>query len=465
MNMSNYPLALKEFATAKYLDDSLSAAYEGLGNVYEVTRNYKEALAAYQTAVNLINPRYAQTHLNQINYYKKNQMTKSALGMYKIVLAIRPEAGLQMLYGDKYSAENNKQRAYINYKRAYEMQENPEGYLKYIQIKYPNKEYERFVVEKYIQRSLRYPEAHYKAGLMSMSLGNYATAVNEFNNAVDQITVLDTENKYIYNLGLAYFRQGTSGGLSGKALDNSIINLQRYLKIKPNDTSAMFTLSDAFLYRDIAKMNMYDKELETAEKEFSRVAGLPIEDPEYTDKKDLLREAISKKYNPSFFDKSIDTLNNIKSKNKALPEAYYNMGNAYFRKASMFHKGLYDHNKSMNTEKSNARDRAYYYYQKAADEYRKYINLKPYNSGTVFHDLGVTYFESSKLEPNRSNLPITPENKKEYDRWGTKFYRRDMLNRSIANFQVYLSRQPRAANAGKVSSLIRELQLIKLNLW
>ncbi|MFN8579171.1 MAG: hypothetical protein U0354_20265 [Candidatus Sericytochromatia bacterium] len=151
MGMSNFPLALKEFATARYIDDSLAASYEGLGNVYEYTRNYKEALEAYQSSISLITPKYAQEELNRIIYYRNNQMIKSALGMYRNILSIRPEAGLQMMYGDTYKKDGSKQKAYISYKRAYELQEDPKGYLKYIQIKYPNKEYERFVVQKYIQ--------------------------------------------------------------------------------------------------------------------------------------------------------------------------------------------------------------------------------------------------------------------------------------------------------------------------
>lgn len=465
MSMSNYPLALKEFHTAKYLDDSLSAAYEGLGNVYEYTRNYKEALSAYQSAIGLINPKYAQDQLKKILYYRQNDMTRSALGMYKTVLAIRPEAGLQMMYGDNYLKMGSKQQAYTSYKRAYELQENPQGYLKYIQIKYPNKEYEKFVVQKYIQRNLRFPEAHYKAGIVSMGLGNFTTAVNEFTKAVEQITVPNYENKYIYNLGLAYYKLGTAGNnVSLKPLENSIVHLQKFIKLEGRTESAMFTLADAYFYRDIAKMNTYNKELETAEKEFNKVSKFPVDDPEYIDKKNILEEVLQKKYNPNFFDRSLGILEQIKT-GKYNPEVHYSIGNIYFKKANMYHKGFYDHYKLMNSEKSYARDKAFSFYQKAIEEYRKYISLKPNNNGYVYHDIGVAYYDSSKLEPNRLNLPITPETKKDYERYGTKFYTRDMMTRAIKNFEAYLVRQPRAANSRKIRNLISELNLARLNLW
>lgn len=464
MSMYNYPLALKEFSTAKYMDDSLSASYEGLGNVYEYTKNYKEALGAYQNSITLINPRYAQEQINKIMYYRQNQMTKSALGMYRNVLSIRPEAGLQMMYGDDYLKNRNNPKAYISYKRAYELQENPNGYLKYIQIKYPNKEYERFVVQKYIQRSLRYPEAHYKAGLVSMNLGNYDMAVNEFTKAVEQITVPDYENKYIYNLGLAYYKLGSSFGVYLKPLESSIIHLQKYIKLSKNDYNAMLTLSDAYFYRDIAKMDMFNKDLDLAEKEFDKVSKFPVDDPEYNDKRNILEETLQKKYNPSFFDKSLNILEKIKSE-KYNPDVHYNIGNIYFKKGNMYHKGFYEHYKSMNTEKSYVRDKAFSYYQKSIEEYKKYISMKPSSSGYVYHDIGAAYYDCSKLEPNRLNLPITPETKKDYELYGTKFYKRDMITRAIRNFEMYLSKQPNASNSRKIRKLVAELNLARLNLW
>lgn len=464
MSMSNFPLALKEFATARYIDDSLAASYEGLGNVYEYTRNYKEALNAYQSSISLINPKYAQEELSRITYYRKNQMTKSALGMYRNILSIRPEAGLQIMYGDSYKKNGSKQKAYISYKRAYELQEDPKGYLKYIQIKYPNKEYERFVVQKYIQRSLRYPEAHYKAGLMSLELGNYSIAVNEFTKAVEQITIPEFENKYIYNLGLAYYKLGIAGGVYLKPLESSIIHLQKYIRITEDNENAKMILADAYFYRDIAKMNSFNKDLEIAEKEFDKVSRLPVDDPEYIDKKDILEETLQKKYNSSFFDKSLSILEQIKS-NKYNPEVHYSIGNIYFKKGNMYHKGFYEHYKSMNSEKSYVRDKAFSYYQKAIDEYKKYISLKPNNDGYVYHDIGVAYYDSSKLEPNRLNLPITPETKGDYERYGTKFYKRDMINKAIRNFEVYISKQPNAYNSKKIRKLVSELSLLKLNLW
>src|SRR5688500_1241637 len=53
LDNQNYPLALKEFLTAKYINDELFAAYDGLGRIYELTRNYGKALESYQKALDL----------------------------------------------------------------------------------------------------------------------------------------------------------------------------------------------------------------------------------------------------------------------------------------------------------------------------------------------------------------------------------------------------------------------------
>ncbi|MFN8579172.1 MAG: hypothetical protein U0354_20270 [Candidatus Sericytochromatia bacterium] len=274
----------------------------------------------------------------------------------------------------------------------------------------------------------------------------------------------DFENKYIYNLGLAYYKLGSTGGVYIKPLESSITHLQKYIRLTDKNENAKLTLADAYFYRDIAKMNSFNKDLEIAEKEFDKVSKLAVDDPEFIDKKNILEETLQKKYNSNFFDKSLSTLEQIKT-GKYNPEVHYSIGNIYFKKGNMYHKGFYEHYKSMNSEKSYVRDKAFSYYQKAIDEYKKYISLKPNNDGYVYHDIGVAYYDSSKLEPNRLNLPITPETKGDYERYGTKFYKRDMIDKSIKNFEVYLSKQPNASNSRKIRGLISELSLLRINLW
>lgn len=467
MDMMDYSLALKEFLTARYLDSDIFAAHEGLGRIYELTKNYKEALQSYQTALDLISPKYAGDLISKIQYYKANKELKNTLGLYKIVLSIRPEAGLQVLYGDQYKKQGSWQKALVSYKRAYTLQENPNEYLKYIQIKYPNKEYERYVVSKYIQNSLSYPEAHFKAGLIDLEKGYYYPAIDEFNNAVNKITVPAYENKYIYYLALAYYKLGImdTNYPSEKNLDKAISFFNKYIKSDPNNTDVLFSLADAYFYSDIAKSSEFNKDLEVAEKEFEKVQSLPVQDPEYLDKKKELMDVLNEKYNPQFYEKTIDTLLTIKNINSREPGVYYSLGNIYFKKGNMYHRGFYDHFKNMNAEKSSVRDKAYSYYKKSLDEYKTYINKNPRNNGLVYYDIGVVYYQSSKLEPNRYNLPINADNKKEYERYGPKFYRRDMLTHAIANFNKYLNYYPNAKNSAEVRNLIREMQLAMMALW
>lgn len=462
----NYPLALKEFLTAKYINDELFAAYDGLGRIYELTRNYGRALESYQRALNLISPKYALDIIQKIKISRQNQETRKSLGLYKLVLSIRPESGLQVLYGDKNAKEGKLGSALINYQRAYKLQEDPQDYLKYLQIKYPNKEYERYIIRKYIQKSLRYPEAHFKAGLINLQKKDYDKAIEEFSIAVSQITVPSFENKYISFLAQAHYYNAISKiSPDIKSLDKAIDLFEKYDTSEPNNPDTLFKLANAYFYKDIARMNIYDKELENFEKNNENITGFKSKGIENIQGSGELNSILNKKYNLALFDKTLEILKRIQDFETYDPGVYYSLGNVYVKKAMIYHKGYYDRQQYMNSAKVTARDRALDYYQKALSEYKTYIGKNPKKNGLVYYEIGLLYYQISKLEPDIKNLPITNENQKEYQRWGPKYYKRDMLGRANSNFKIYLNYYPGAKKTEEVNHLIREIQLAMVANW
>jgi hypothetical protein len=459
LDTKNYPLALKEFLTAKYINDELFAAYDGLGRIYELTRNYAKALDSYQRALDLISPKYAQDLVQEIKIARQNRETRQALGLYKIVLSIRPESGLLVMYGDKYRGEGNLTAALNNYRRAYRMQEDPEDYLKYLKIKYPNKDYERYIIRKYIQKSLRYPEAHYKAGLVDLQKKDFKSAIDEFSTAVSQISIPSVENKYINSLAEAHFKKAVAQyPYNPESLNKSAGLYEQAANYGPRTPATMIKLAEVYYYRDIARMESYDKDIARVEKENHDLS-------EFSDTPDSeLNSLLNKKYKPAYFDTTLDILKNIQNFENFDPGVYYSLGNVYFKKGQIYHKGFYDRQKYMNSEKASARDKAWNYYQKALEDYKTYIKKNP-NNGTVYYDVGLLYYQASKLEPDKNSLPITKETQKEYERWGPKFYKRDMLTRSIANFKTYLNYHPGAANRYEVNNLVKEMQLAMVVNW
>jgi hypothetical protein len=451
----NFPLALKEFLTAKYINDELFAAYDGLGRVYELTKNNGKALESYQKALDLVSPKYGTDLIQKINIARANRETRKALDLYKIILSIRPEAGLQVLYGDKNQQDGNLSGALVNYKRAYKLQEDPEDYLKYLKIKYPNKEYERYIIRKYIQKSLRYPEAHFKAGFIDLKKKDYGAAIDEFTSAVSQITVPSVENKYINFLAQAHFNRAVSRKpINMESINKAIDLFEKFSNYEPRNTDILFKLADAYFYRDIAKMDAFDRENESLEKLNENIADISTSD-----------SFLNKKFNTSFFDNTLDILRRIQGFPHYDPGVHYSLGNVYIKKAMIYHKGYYDREKYMNSAKVTAGNRAWDYYEKALEEYKTYINKSPNNNGTVYYDIGLLFYQASKLEANKNRLPITKENQKEYERWGPKFYKRDMLTRSVANFKTYMNYKPNAGNRAEVNNLIKEMQLAMVVNW
>lgn len=458
MDMSNYPIALKEFMTAHYIDSNIFATYDALGDLFFKTKNTKKALESYQKALDLLAPKHSNDLLKKIIYLRETKDIKTSLLLYKLLLSIRPEAGLQMLYAEKAKKEDNLDKALVYYKRAYDLQEDPDKYLKYIQVKYSNKEYERYLVRKYLKSNLKYSEAHYQAGLIEFKNNNYSNAMKEFKKAVEEITIPSIENKYIYHLALSYYMLSNKTNLS--YLDQSIVFWQKYLKSYPNDIKALFNLAKASFYKDLSKMRFYDAELNEAEKDFFKVSNLSEKDPEYIDSKRTLDFLLEKKYSPALFSKSLDILNKIKSMNNS-PDVgvYFSLGNVYFRKGFCYQKGFYENQKYMNNKKISARDTAWNYYKKAIEEYKLYLAKNPNNEGSVYYDIGITYYNASKLEPNSNDLPINADNKNNYNKLGVSFFKKDMINGALNNFDIYLTRN--SNNRSEVLKLIKELKAEK----
>lgn len=463
-DLKNYPLALKEFLTAKASNDDLFAAYEGLGLVYEATKNQKEALEAYQKALSLISPSYASDLIEQIKYYRKKQNYKSAIAIYKRILSIRPEAGLQMLYGDNYLKQGQLSKALISYKRAYELQEQPDGYLKYLRVKNPNKEYERFVVRKYIEKNMGYPEAHYKSGLVAYKLKNYYLSIQEFEKATKQITSISTQKDYLYQLAKSSYEYAIFfKNPKRDYLEKSIDNFEKYLRQSPDNVNALLNLAEAYFYRDISKMNEYNKELEIAEREFNRVSDLPSSDPEYIDAKTTLNTILNKKYSSKLFERSISVLDEALSISSN-PKIYYQLGNIYFKKGLNHYKGFYERYRYMNNEKLEASKQTWEYYQKSIEEYKNYLAKKPLDP-SVYYDIGLVYYNCSKLEPDINNLPITDKNRNQYKNWGPKFFKVDMLNRATDNMKVFYNKSPNNEKRRLAGKLIKEMELAKILKW
>lgn len=458
MDMNNYPIALREFMTAQYIDSNIFATYDALGDLFVKTKNTRKALESYQKALSLLAPTYSGDLLKKIKSIQETKDTKTSIALYKLLLSIRPEAGLQVLYAEKAEKEGNFEKALIYYKRAYDLQEDPNKYLKYIQIKYTNKEYERYLIRKYLKDNLKYPEAHYKAGLIEFNSSHYSNALKEFKQSVSQITIPSIENKYLYHLALSYYMLSNNKDLT--YLEESINYFKKYLKTNPNDVKALFALAKAYFYKDLSKMSLYDNELNEVERDFFKVSNLPEKDPEYIDSKKTLDSVLEKKYSTTSFDKSLDILNKIKSISST-PDVgvYYSLGNVYFRKGFSYQKGFYENQKYMNNKKISARDMSWSYYKKAIDEYKLYILKNPNNAGSAYYDIGFTYYNASKLEPNPNDLPINSDNKNSYNQYGVRFYKKDMINRALNNFEIYLNRN--GSNKSEVLKLIRELKAEK----
>lgn len=457
----NYPLALTNFLLAQKKNPNLFASYDALGELFEAVKKYDLSINNYQIALNLVNPKYCDEIINKINYYLKNNQKKIAISLYKIALNIRPEAGLQFLYGNSSFDKKDYKQAIKYYDRAIKLQEEPEEYLKYLEVKYTNKEYERYIIRKYIKNNLKYPDAYYKRGLSYLKLDQFDKAIESFNKAIDRITVPIIQYKYYIALADTYYLKAIRSKIPEQDLLRNALKYYEKVSKYTNDLNNRISIAKTYYYIDLAKMLSYDEQLYEAQKELDKVSNLPENDPEYIEKKNNYDSVLKKKYNLDFFNDSLSVIKNINLENS---EVYLNLANIYSKKAQIYQFGVYNRYKYMNSDKAISRDKSYNFYQKALENYRKYLFSNSSNKEYVYYEVGLIYYYMSKLEPNINNLPITNETKGDYQRYGLKFYKRDMLNRAIANFNIFLKYYPNGTNAIKIRNLISEIRLALINI-
>jgi len=243
-------------------------------------------------------------------------------------------------------------------------------------------------------------------------------------------------------------------------LDKSILYFKKILDSDSNNKETLYNLASAYFYKDSAFMNTFDNELNIAERNFLKVANLPPNHPEYRSLRRSLNYVLDKKYNKQLFNKTIDILENLNNTKYRDSKIYIGLGKAYLKKALIYHKGVYDRYYYLDYNKLNARDNALKYYDMSLDEYYKYLRLNPRYKGFVYYDLGLLYYYRSELIPDETRLPINSYNKANYQKFGSSFYKKDMLNNAIRNLKIYVLNNPNGLNIQEARYLISQIQNI-----
>jgi Tfp pilus assembly protein PilF len=175
-------------------------AHSNLGNALVQTGKVDEAIAHYQSAVQ-INPRYVDARFNLGNAYLQKGNADKAITQYQKALEIQPDYAVAHLnLGNGFSQQGRLDQAISQYQAALEIQP-------------------------------AYAEAHFNLGICFGQLGRMNEAISEYQKA------LETKPDHAearYNLGLAFARQGR--------MDEAISEYQRALKIKPDYAEAHLNL-------------------------------------------------------------------------------------------------------------------------------------------------------------------------------------------------------------------------------
>ena len=459
-----YNFAIEEFEQATTINPQYYLAYRGLGDTYRAMKKYKEALNYYKTAIKIINPRYFEGKLKLAENAERGKDLPKAASIYRYILGVKPEAGIQVLRGD----------AYISLAKGIENPQKPEAIA---EKKKDEKEAEKAYNEA-IKDDPKYADPHFKLGNIYYEGGKMPKAITEYDAAVK---LFPQEGIYNYMLGMSYFR---SAKKSKKIKEEDLVKAIKYLelavKYRHTDKNLYFNIGNAYLEKGLiihaiitTASQDIDKELLTIEKETAKVVKdnqknntYNRDNPAIKKSRAVIKEkqAIIDKNAPNaigYYARAIRMYQIIMAPKEKDAEINYNIGNAYFKQGELVEKQMAKYQGYGDELKLDAvwkkthslYNNAIKYYRKALKTNQKYAE--------VWYDLGVVFYRKRCIKPDPDNLEILPHLVGTYGTKGLNYYYTDMADRSIKAFEKYITLNSDTKDPVKLKNLAKVKQLVE----
>jgi protein O-mannosyl-transferase len=246
--------AIAQYQTALNLKVDLAKARYNLGNVYHDLGRLVEAIREYQTAINL-QPDYAKAHNNLGLAYKEMGQYNRAIQEYKTALSNQPDyADPHNNMGNAYRDAGRFDEAIQEYKTAIRL--NPDLAEAHNNLGNVYSVVRRFkeAVQEYEKASALspdYADPHYNMGNVLRALGRMDEAIQEYRAAIARKPDYALAHN---NLGLSYYLQGRP--------TEAIAELEKTTQLEPDFAEAHNNLGT--LYTDQARLKEAVREFQIA---------------------------------------------------------------------------------------------------------------------------------------------------------------------------------------------------------
>lgn len=364
-------------------------------------------------AAKTINPDYYPTYIGLGNAYRKMGQLDRAVENYQIaVRLLNPSYGSDhVLRGDYFAERRQFQQALNDYWEVLRIDPQAGNQytlaMRHLRFQEDKKAIKAFEAAIVIDED--YADPHFQLGNLYFRDNKAKKAIDPYKAAVK----LDPGNPlYHFALGTAYYKEATRKTKPDmKMVGDSKIEFEQALRLGMQLPRLHFNLGTSYILTE-----NYDQAISH------------------------LKEAINRGLTDE--------------------EAYYNLGNAFFRKGMTIDFKWDGYDSLTNLSKRRKNDDKFRNILNAVKAYQIALRKKE-DYAAVYYDLGAAFYRLSELKLNPEFIPALladETTQKDYATRGIKFFRIDMLNRSIADFKKFQSLSKDSKASANASKIVADLQ-------
>lgn len=332
-NKEEYDIAIERLNAAAIPRPADADIFYYLGDSYSAKKQYKEAIVAYEKAMQIAPQQATEEHYFSLGYaYEITQDNSNASANYKKAIDKNPNNPDALTHlGDVYSKSKDSKNAIDAYERAYRLNPNiddPDVFFNW-GVAYVNSSQQYDQAAKKFERAIELKvdniaEAYFQLGRAYKFSGRFREAIDAYQKQLEKKA--DDDNAY-----WAYFELGD---IYSFELPNKAAALDAY------ERAVRINSKDDWTWNQLGTLqNNLSKDKEAADS-FSQAVQLKPDNDEY-------RLRLGRTYwRVQRYSDAIETLNKALELNPKLSEAYYYRGLSY-RDLGRFDQAVESFNKGL----------------------------------------------------------------------------------------------------------------------
>lgn len=384
------------------------------GNKYLAQNRITEAMHEFFTA-KTINPDYYPIYIGMGKAFIKLGQLQKAAEQYQIaVRLLNPSYATDHIRRAEYFLSQHKyEQALADYWEVLKI--DPQAGNQYTlamrHLRFGNEKEAIKAFERAAQIDEDYPDPHFQLGNIQFKNKKMKKAIPFYEKAVS----LDPNNPlYHISLADALYKEGAAkpSKIDLKLVKQAVLHFERALGLGMRQARLYFNLGTAYLL-----VGNYD--------------GAILN----------LQEALRRELRDE--------------------EVYYNLGNAFYKKAMTIHFTWDERSSLTDPQQLKLNDTKFDLLYRSIQSYQMAV-AKKRDYAPVYFDMGVSYYRLAQLKPTAQFISkiVNKDTAKEYFARGMRYFKTDMHQRALDNFQKFTSLSSDGKMKATASQLIADLRAL-----